>query len=177
MFYPRISAALLTLCALLFVCSGCGGNRTPAVAVTASLAEEASIREAIVVADPQGAVNAIYDSLPEYEADPLSNWRLSKNLNISETDVVEFYGRISSENGGLADVIMILPEDGKRESVSLALSKYKENRIAEFENYDILDAYSIAQNAVIYEQGDYVILLMLADNDAARAIIDEYIPL
>lgn len=164
----------LALVMIIFIFSGCQDNR----AVTmATVGEEASIREAVTVADPQAAVTAIYASLEEHSAVPLSGWQLAEDLGIEESDVEEYYGRISTAEGGLADVIFLLPAENKRESVSLALSAYKERRITEFENYDILDAYSIAQNAVIYEQGDYVILLMLKDNDAARAIVDEYIPL
>ena len=52
----------------------------------------------------------------------------------------------------------------------------KLNRAKEFENYDVYDAHQIAQDAVIYEQGGYLIMLMLADTDAARDVIDQYIP-
>lgn len=57
-----------------------------------------------------------------------------------------------------------------------ALEQVKLNRAKEFENYDVYDAHQIAQDAVIYEQGGYLIMLMLADTDAARDVIDQYIP-
>ena len=135
------------------------------------------MRETVTVADPQAAVDDIYKSIGDYDAAALSSWRLSDNLNADKDKILEYYGKISNINSGLADVVMLLPKENEVESTRLVLGKYKELRIAEFENYDILDAYSIAQNAVIYEQGGYVILLMLKDNDSARAIVDKYIPL
>lgn len=155
--------------------AGCGNKTESAVAVL----DETNRKIAVTVADPQTAVSKIYESFEEYDAENLTSWRLDEFLGIKEADLKEYYGKISEPEEGLADVIIIRPKEAKREDVQLALSKYKERRMAEFENYDILDAYSIAQNAVIYDQGDYIILLMLADTDidSARAIIDEYIPL
>lgn len=165
--------AAVVLALLLLVLSGCRGESRAA----AVMLDETSAREAVVVANPQSAVEEIYKSLKEYDASPIREWRLEEQLGIEESHITECYGRISNANSGLADVVIILPGESYREEVQLALSKYKEQRMAEFENYDILDAYSIAQSAVIYDQGNYVIMLMLADNDAARKIIDEYLPL
>ncbi|MCL2034006.1 MAG: DUF4358 domain-containing protein [Oscillospiraceae bacterium] len=157
---------------LLILASGCRQNDT-AVAVP----EQANIREAVTVAEPQKAVDKIYSSLEEYKANPVTALQIEELIGIRERDVDAFYGKISDPTGGLSDVLIIEPKSDRREDVQLALSKYKEKRMAQFENYDILDAYPISQNAVIYDQGDYIIMLMLADNDAARRIIDEYIPL
>lgn len=161
------AAALLAL--LIF--AGCGGNAEQA------LAGAASMRETIVVADPASAVADIYDSLEDYEAQPLTDWRLEEKLGIPLQDTEEYYGKISSPNSGLCDVAIIRPKPEARESARLALGKYIERRIAQFKDYDILNAYSIAQGAVVYDQGDYLIMLMLADNDSARAIIDTHMPL
>ena len=56
------------------------------------------------------------------------------------------------------------------------LAAVKNSRIEEFEKYDILGAYEISKNAEIYIRGDYVIMVMHQDNDAAKKIIEEYIP-
>lgn len=165
-------AFILSLALILMIFPGCAKRE----AVVAVALDEASIKEAVVVAQPQKAVDKIYESLTA-KAESIVAARIKDRLGIERAHVVECYGKISDPNEGLADVAIILPEELKREDVRLALSKYKESRMAEFENYDILDAYSIAQNAVIYDQGEYVIMLMLADNDSARKIIDENIPL
>lgn len=166
-----VITAVLT--SVLAIISGCGRQNE----ATAAVLNEDNRKKAVTVADPQTAVEEIYASLKDYEADKLTSWRLKEALGIADADLKEYYGKISKPEEGLADVMIIRPKEDLREDVQLALSKYKEKRMSEFEDYDILDAYSIAQNAVIYDQGDYIILLMLADNDAARDIIDEYIPL
>lgn len=158
---------------IILVFTGCGRRTQP----TSATVGGSQVKEAVTVAKPQDAVVAIYESLSSYKAETLRFIDLRETIGINASSVSEYFGKISDPNEGLADVLILLPKDQERENVSLALSKYKEKRMASFENYDILDAYSISQNAVIYEQGGYIIMLMLLDNDAARKIIDEYIPL
>ncbi len=150
---------------------GCGSSRGSQAVMTGAQASNT-----VEVADPQTAVYEIYDSLGAYSAEDITEESL-EDLGIDESHVVECYGKISNPNDGLADVAIILPVEEYREEVHLALSKYKEKRMDEFENYDILDAYSISQSAVIYDQGEYVIMLMLADVEDARDIVDQFIPL
>jgi hypothetical protein len=133
-------------------------------------------RAAVETADPQTAVDAIYGSLEAYQAEPISEFRTEEQLGLAPEHVAGCYGKISDANDGLADIVIILPEEGHSEDVHIAMSKYKEKRMAEFEDYDILDAYSISQNAAIYDQGDYVVMLMLADVEAARELVDYYMP-
>ena len=44
------------------------------------------------------------------------------------------------------------------------------------DRYDVYNSASIAENALIFERGGYVVMLMLEDNDSARSIIEKYIP-
>lgn len=164
---------LLLFLIIMIILTGCA-TKTQSTAVETN---GTAVKAAVKVAKPQDAVDAIYASLSAYKAVSLRYFDLEESLEIDAAGVTEYYGKISDQNEGLADVIILLPKEQERESIRLALGKYKEKRMASFENYDILDAYSISQNAVIYEQGGYLILLMLLDNDAARQIIDEYIPL
>ena len=167
----RIKLLLSALLLTVALSAGCGQQAAE------TLADAASIKETVVVADPEAAVEAIYDSLEEYEAQPLTDWRLEEKLGIRQSDVEGYYGKISNPNSGLCDVVIIRPKPETREAVRLSLGKYIERRIAQFKDYDILNAYAIAQGAVAFEQGDYVILLMLQDNESARNIIDRYFPL
>ena len=56
------------------------------------------------------------------------------------------------------------------------MKKRQEERIREFTDYDIYNSTEISENALIFNQGGYIIMLMLEDNQAARTIIEEYIP-
>lgn len=165
--------ALLLIVMIPVTFSGCAKKAQQ----TSAVIRESSVKAAVTVAKPQDAVDAIYASLGSYKAKPVTSADLSEIFEIESGAVKQYYGMLSESNEGLADVLILLPDGAKHDTIQLALSKYKEKRMAEFENYDILDAYAISQNAVIYPQGGYIIMLMLSDNDTARGIIDEYIPL
>ena len=81
---------------------------------------------------------------------------------------------------GIADVFILkpLPGAGEQELAILReqLEQVKLNLSREVENYDIYNAYQIVQEAPIFEQGGYLIMLMVEDTDAARRAIDQYIP-
>lgn len=137
----------------------------------------------VLAANPQQVILDVYATLPESRTEPLTD-RMFAELFPGLEDCVQTYdGRISDPTGGLADVLILRPLDGEtdgranRDVVHDTLRIYQDTRIREFENYDILDALSIATNAEVFVQGDYVILLMLPDNESARSIIDQYIPL
>lgn len=77
----------------------------------------------------------------------------------------------------MADVFILKPSSpDDAPKVREMLESVKLSRIKEFENYDVYDSYQIAQDAQIFEQGGYIIMLTLADTEGARSIIDQYIP-
>jgi hypothetical protein len=155
-------------------CLGAAGGNAP---VTAAPPEgNQSLRKIVEEADPQAAIGAIYDSMEEYDARPLSAEQIKEETGILSLYYDEAYLYYSNPNSGLADIAIIKPVKTFREGVRKELYLYKEKRIGQFQNYNILDAYPIAQNAVIYDQGEYVIMLMTADNDNAKRIIDQFIP-
>jgi hypothetical protein len=154
----------------VFLLAGCSGRQEAAPVLAQAT------KAAVEVAEPQTAIDAIYGSLEDYQAEPLSEFRTEEQLGLAPEHVAECYGKISDANDGLADVVIILPAEGHSEDVHVAMSKYKEKRMDEFEDYDILDAYSISQEAAIYDQGEYVVMLMLADVEAARELVDYYMP-
>ena len=105
-------------------------------------------------------------------------------VNTSHLDDVEkAYVRYVETDFGADDVYIILPKDGEdengnshHENVLAALRERKDDRIREFVNYDVYNSSAIAENAVIFERGGYVVMLMLEDNDSARRIVERYIP-
>lgn len=170
-YYRRALAAAL-LCGLLL--SGCSGGEAQAADTTIS---EVSIREAVTEADPEEAVQAVYDAFPDTIAEDMTSSEYRKQFTDVTDAIEEYYGRISSPNNGLGDLLILKPIGDSHDRVRESLHQYQERRVREFENYDILDAHTIAREAVIYDQGDYVILVMFADNQAVRDIIDDYIPM
>ena len=173
----RLLAALLAACTIfsLLLLSGCAS--TPE-ATTAGQAADATTEasEPVIEADPKGAIHAIYDSLNEYSAHILSTEEAEKVLDFSTVLVSEMYLSVSDPHFGLSDIFIVRTLPSSRDKVREELYRYKDRRVLSFENYDILSSYAIAQNAVVFNQGDYVILLMVADPEAAKIIIDQYIP-
>jgi hypothetical protein len=172
---PKILSILLA--ALLLFLPGCDGGGAETAEEAAS---EVSIRPTVTEADPVTAVNEIYEALPDAQTRELTNYELTQNFpDLDPESLISYTGRLSSPDGGLADVVFFEPAEGERDAAREALHLYQEQRIREFENYDILGAFQIAQDAIVIDQGDFVILLMLAEEqvEAAREIIDQYIPL
>ena len=160
--------------------AACGGLRAEngsdeeiqAVAAEADLPEDA----APVVADPQRAVEAIYESLENARVDRVPVEQLDEVFGIPPYMVVDAVAYISDVVGGLCDVVIIYPAPGMTDQVREALNQYTTLRADYFRNYDILNSYYIASNAIVFEQGDFVVMLMLPDNTAGREIIDLYLP-
>lgn len=170
----RWMIAALVLAAAL---TGCGGGEEAAEAYAES---DVSIRPAVTEPDPETAVQKVYEEIvPDARTRPLTRNVFLENFPELEEVAEQYYGRISDPNGGLADLIIIKRAEGtgNRDKVRDALWQYQEKRINQFENYDILNAFSISRDAEVFDQGDYVVLLMMPDNEAAREIIDQYIPL
>ena len=119
------------------------------------IGEEESVSE-----DPQGPEQAITDIY----------------FNVSIMGVQDATPQRLEDDFGIADVIIMRPKAGKEDEVREALQTIKLSRMSLFQNYDIYNSYSIAENGIIYQRGDYTILLMIDNDEAVQEIIDSYIP-
>lgn len=164
--FVLIAAAVLAL-------SGCGKSAEP---VSKELPSEKTAVSIPETAEPQEALDEIYKTIDVDGVEEGSGRVLRDKFNINTDLLNDYYFNYTNGRFGVADVFILEPVDGEGAKVREALEQVKLSRSKEFENYDIYNAYQIAQDAVIFEQGDYLILLMLEDPDAARTIIDKYIP-
>lgn len=141
----------------------------------------AGVKEAPVYADPALAIDSIYKALENEQgsacdAQPLSEGEFEELTGITDEDALEVFAYYSDPKSVLSDVFVVKPYPSLREEVRAKLIEYRDARAREFENFDIMDAHSIAKNAVIYDQGEYLVLLMLKDNTVAQEQVDVYIP-
>lgn len=178
-FYQK-AASLLMAAALL-----CTAMMTGCDVLDTSLPPpEEEHQEKEVKAYPKKAIEKIYRKkdkragLTEPTADTLE-----ADLGLNPEDIAEFYIRYVDPDFGVGDVYIILPKEGEdaagvshASNVNSALENIKDDRIRCFDNYDIYNSEQIAENAVIFERGGYVVMLMLEDNDTARQIVERYIP-
>ncbi len=174
----RLAAGLMAAACL----AGCGSAKAESVrqqgeAKAVVMTAEAEIKKTVLFADPIGAAAAIYDSMEtEPSLTEVDESTVEEVFGVPAEDVDEVVAYTSDPKNGLCDLALILPKEGKDDEVREALMQYAAVRAESFKNYDILGAYSIAQNATVFSQGDYVVMLMLPDNDQARDILDEYMP-
>ncbi len=141
------------------------------------MAADAEIKKTVLFADPVGAASAIFESLETVPAlTEVDQDTVKEVFGVESEDVEEVIAYRSDAKSGLCDVALILPKADKADEVREALMQYAALRAESFKNYDILGAYSIAQNTAVFNQGDYVVMLMLPDNDQARDILDAYMP-
>lgn len=167
---------LVLLCAAALaglMVTGCSQAEEKAAATAT---QEVQLRVVARTADPQAAIAEIYDTVEGCDVEVLDSAAIEEIVEISSSKVTESYVNYSDAKSGLSDVIIIKPVERYKDEVRESLYIYKERRIEEFKNYDILDARTIAQDALVFDQGDYIILLMLRDNDTAKSVIDLYIP-
>ena len=126
---------------------------------------------------PERAVVAIYQSL---EGGRVARIRCEQQLGevfgLEPDMVVEAVAYVSDISAGLRDIAIVKPAPNMEEQARAALNQYAAERAASFRNYDILGSYSIASGAVVFNQGEHLVMLMLPDNDAARVILDQYLP-
>lgn len=165
-----LKRTIALLCALLLCLTGCrseGPGQDAAVESAGPLVE---------TAEPETAIEKIYENVTVRGLADASDDDLTDKFFLDVSMLDSYWVRFSSGDFGLADVFILKPSEGMEPKVRDALEQVKLNRAKEFENYDVYDAHQIAQDAVIYEQGGYLIMLMLADTDAARDVIDQYIP-
>ncbi len=126
--------------------------------------------------DPKAAVEEIYRDIDVRGVRQAPKSVMENKFFFNLDDLDEYYVRYASGRFGVADVFILKPAEGKTPTVRETLEQVKINRIKEFENYDVYDSLRIANDAEIFEQGDYLIMLMVGDMNAARKIIDHYIP-
>lgn len=175
----RKIALCLAVSLLVTALAGCGGGRNsaPGVQAVPATAQILADEDIPAVAAPLRAVEAIHESQGGSIIDRVYADRLEEVFGIPSDMVIVAAAYVSEAIGGLCDVVIVKPVPGSNDQVREALHNYATMRADSFRNYDILDSYSIASNAIVFDQGDFVVMLMLPDNDAAREIIDLYIPL
>lgn len=123
-----------------------------------------------------GVLEQIYQTIDLKGLQDASSEDLSELFHLEADRIDDFAVRFSNGRYGVADIAILRPEPEYQEEALSALKQRQEDRIAEFENYDIHDSLRIAQEAEAFIRGDYVILLMIDDIETARRIIYENIP-
>lgn len=168
----RFCALFLAL--LLFsACGQPGQEEVTTITNAGAVAKDPLVTEA----DPKKAIERIYETVDVEDVMEADARDLARRFSIDTTLIDDFAARYASGKFGVANVFILKPkteEDAAK--IREQLEQIKLSIARECEHYDIYNSHQIAQDAQVFSQGGYVILLMLADNDAARNTIDLYIP-
>ena len=177
--------AVIHVIAILLVCTMLTGCLQDIFAVgqdydpdeAEPVVEEPEAPEQQIDFNPDAALRAIYAHFEGHISVRMSFNHFKEVAGIDEFPATRLYARHSNPRGGLTDVVIIRPQFASAGEVREILYRYRDRRIAEFENFDILGSLEIVRTAVVFEHGEYLILLMTADNDEAQIIINRYMPL
>lgn len=165
--------ALLLVFVLALMCCGC--DSAPA---EENPADEVQQQEVVTEADPKKALDEIYAQLMD-RTTGLMNATYAEVRDVMGFDLEtleEFYIRYMETDYGASDVYILKPVKGQEDTVRKVLKDWQESRVRSFIGYDIYNSTEISQNAVIFQRGDYIVMLMMEDNEAARNILEQYIP-
>lgn len=174
----KAAALILSLTILLSGCSKETAEAAPQQAAASALttSDLNSQLPPLEEADPETAIQKIYDHIDIKGVEFADDTVMEDKFFFSLEDIDEYYVIFSSGRYGVADVFIIKPAEDKMPSVRETLEQVKINRVHEFENYDVYDSLRIADDAEIFERQDYLIMLMVRDEEFARKTINHYIP-
>jgi len=165
--------SLLLALLLTFSMTACGSAEEPESPSEELPAEETMITEA----DPQAAIDEIYIDFERTNGLRNATYKEVEDVMGFDLDTIEeYYIRYMETDYGASDVYIIKAKEGQEETVRQAMKDWQEARVRTFIGYDIYNSTSISENAVIFQRGDYLVMLMLEDNDSARTIVEKYIP-
>lgn len=139
-------------------------------------AEGQQEEQAATGAAPEQAIADIYFNVSVMGVDDATSERLQNDFGIDPFIYTGLWGKYSDGRFGAADVIIMKPRPGMEKDVKEALQTIKLTRMSLFKNYDIYNAYSIAESGTIVERGDYIMLLMIDNKEDVTAIINTHIP-
>lgn len=122
---------------------------------------------------PEEALDEIYIDVNIMGINALTN-DILKDKFLLETDCIDkLWGKYSDGRFGLADVYIIKPKENQADKVHALLEDVKLMRTLEFQSYDIYNSLQIAEDGVVTDIGDYVVLVMLEDRETAMAILEQ----
>lgn len=167
----RVMALLLACCLLLGACSAQESSQQ------SQPGEDSPGEQTAIEAQPEKALEEILalqnSDLGLVEPDLEETAEL---LGLEEEDLEESYAFYKDKDFGAGDVFLLKPAQGEKETVRQALKDWQEERVRSFSSYDIYNSAAISQNALLFEWGNYLVLLMVEDNEAARALVETYLP-
>ena len=171
------AAAALLLC--LF--PGCSGRSGQEEVQSSSSSQGPDLSGEYYIDPPamEKVLEEIYKDAPELLRDSITTpteTEIEEVLRLIPSNIDDAYIRNSSGSYGLAELYVIKPASDRLYELKRELEDLRLRRVEEFEQYDVYDALSIAQSAEVVEVGNYVVLLMMSDEEHAMELLKPIIP-
>jgi len=169
--------AILLYCPLL----GCSSQAESGESENSASSEGTDLSEEYYI-EPSAmekVLKEIYAEVPDLLMDSVTDpteEEIEEVLKLTPSNIDDSYIRYSSGSFGLADLYVIKPASDSIYDLKRELEDLRLRRIEEFEQYDVYDALTIAQNAEVMEIGNYVVLIMMADSDHVLELLRPIIP-
>lgn len=181
MFYRKAAALMLCLTMFFYGCSNepektVEPKAAESVQTYSSSLGDPALEEAPKQADPKTAIDIISDHINVKGVEFADDTVMEEKFFFDLDDIDEYYVLYSSGRYGVADVYIVKPKTDKMPSVRETLEQVKINRVNEFEDYNVYDSLRIANDAEIFEQQEFLIMLMVPDEEFARKTINQFIP-
>ncbi len=127
------------------------------------------------VNDPKKALDEIYKNVDIKGVEDGDKKFVTETLNIDKSYFEKYYIKKTDGKFGVADIYIIKPTQGNSDKIIKAFTAFRDQRALQFKDYNIYNSYEITQNAKIITRGDYIIMMMIEDYDAAEEILKQYI--
>ena len=162
------AAAFLVILCLTAALAACGSSsaQSPGPGAPSSHAQ-------VTDDQLQDLLDKIYETCPDIMGvTEVDAGAAADILGLEPSAYDQLAARQSLARFNIGDVVIVHPTDGSTEAIMEGLEAYRQSREDLFQNYNVAGDYEKAQNAEIYQQGGYVVLVMLADNAPAIELID-----
>ena len=175
-------AAAMALALLAVSCSGNGGSSGSSSQTSSQSSSQSSSQTSSQAPaeelDGDALLEEIFQDLDLMGVMEVDDTVMADLLNIPGEYYDSVWGRYSLARFNIGEAFIVKPSDkeGAAQFVQEKLEEYRQSRMDTFENYNVGGDYEKARDALLYQRGDYVILLILEDNAPAQELIEERIP-
>ncbi len=172
--FQKLTSLLLALClaAGLAACGG-GNSSTSSSSAGSGSSQSPSSSSSLLEADFKTLLDDIYKGYEDVMGvQDIEGDAAADILGLEEGTYDQLAARQSLARFNIGDVVIVRPTEGNTEAVKEKLEAYRKSKEELFQNYNVGGDYEKAQNAEIYEQGGYVVLVMFGDNEPAKKLID-----
>ena len=126
--------------------------------------------------DPAQALVDIYFDVDMLGLQDATKENLEMEFDLDPDLYSNVWGKFTDGRFGIADVLIFQPRTGREDELREELERIKLDRMDFFKDFDVYNAYHLASEGVVFQRGEYAILMMIDNSDQVRSILEQYLP-